>query len=506
APRSGPEGTRRMRRGSVRRAARDPLEDAGELHARGPFRRGLAEFLRLPLVMTAAFTVAAVLVSLLDRLTGTGPVRHAVALIVPDEAAQGVIQAVATSLLTVTSITFSVLLVAVQQTASSLTPVIFDQFLRRVANQAYLGFFVGVTAFSFVALGLARAKPAPVYAATLTLLLTLAALVTLLMLIHATIDQMRPQTVVRSIQDLALSARERELALIGRTRPERSRPAGAGRVVAARDSGYVVAVDVESLGGLADRAGRDAEVVVIGCLGDSVIYGDPLVELAGVDADDDRFDEEALAAFRLDDVRSVRIESDYAIDQLENIAWATGTSASQSPATAGIAIRALRDIGARWLLAGERDRSGRAERSDVLPVVYPDDAIERVFGALAALVVGAAESRQAETCATLLRTFAGLARRLRTDDDRAAFADCLDAALPAVIQQARLPVLARALAELENSLGEAGLPNERVVAVHRLLDGAQARLLPKPSDDPEATHPSDENAGRTPAHRGEERM
>src|SRR5579875_1042141 len=226
----------RLRRRSVRKAAQDPLKDSGSLHGRGPFRRGVAEFLRLPLCMIVAFVVAALGVSLLDRITGPGSLRSAVSAVVPGDAADGVIQAAATSLLTVTSITFSVLLVAVQQTSSSLTAVIFDQFLRRVANQAYFGFFVGVTAFAFVALGLARTKPAPVYAAAVTLLLTMAALVALLMLIHATIDQMRPQTVVRSIQDLALSARERELALIGRTRATPSRPDGPRRTIAARDS------------------------------------------------------------------------------------------------------------------------------------------------------------------------------------------------------------------------------------------------------------------------------
>lgn len=44
----------------------------------------------------------------------------------------------ATGLVTVTSITFSLLLLAVQQTASSLSPVVFDQFVRRRSNQIYL--------------------------------------------------------------------------------------------------------------------------------------------------------------------------------------------------------------------------------------------------------------------------------------------------------------------------------------------------------------------------------
>ena len=493
----GKGADQRMRRRATGRAARDPLADTGALHPRGPVRRGLAEFLRLPFAMTAAAVCAAVGISVLDRVgAGSGALRHLAAQIVPGDAADGVLVAVATSLLTVTSITFSVLLVAVQQTASSLTSVIFDQFLRRVANQAYFGFFVGDTAFVFVALGLARTKPAPIYAAVMTLLLALAALVALLMLIHATVDQMRPQTVVRSIQDLALTARERELTLIGRTLPASERPDAPGRVVGAQDSGYVVGLDIDRLGALARRIGPDAEVTVVACLGDYVIYGDPVATLAGVDEDDDRFDAEAVAAFTLDDVRNVRIESDYAIDQLENIAWATATSASQSPNTAAIAVRALRDIAGRWLLAGERDRSDRAERQPTLPVVYLDGAIDRVFGALAVLVIGTAESRQPQTCAELLRAFAGLAPRLRNDEDRRVFAAALDACLPAVIQHAQPPVLARAIAQLVAALKDAGLRADRVEEAGRLLDVAQERLVPKASDDPAAGHPADSDDGR----------
>ncbi len=75
--------------------------------------------------------------------------------LVPGPGAVDFVAAVATSLLTVTSITFSVLTLAVQQTASSLTAVVFDQFLRRTSNQVYFGFFVGLTAFTFIVLGAA---------------------------------------------------------------------------------------------------------------------------------------------------------------------------------------------------------------------------------------------------------------------------------------------------------------------------------------------------------------
>jgi hypothetical protein len=203
----------------ARRAAlRDPLRSSGGQHEAGRFRRGIAEFLRLPLLITLGFAV----VGVLDLSAGgDSALRGMVGAVVPGDGASSFVSAAATSIVTVTSITFSVLLLAVQQTASALTPVVFDQFLRRTANQVYFGFFVGLSVFSFLVLAMGRQDPAPVYGAALTLVLIVAAMVVLLLLIHGSIDQMRPQSVVRSIHELALRARERELVLLGRTRSER---------------------------------------------------------------------------------------------------------------------------------------------------------------------------------------------------------------------------------------------------------------------------------------------
>ncbi len=286
-------------------ARSDPLRSSGGLHEANRFQRGVAEFLRLPLVLTAVFCLVAVGVSLLDRLTpDDAGFRTLVRSVVSEDGAVDFLSAVATSLLTVTSITFSVLLLAVQQTASSLTPVVFDQFLRRTSNQVYFGFFIGATAFSFVVLGLAHQQPAPLYSAALTLVLAVASLVVLLMLIHSTIDQMRPESVVRSIHELALRAREVELKMLGRTRMARhSDPARTEREVHGQDTGFV-AVDAEKLGEIAAAAGDDVEVIVEGRLGEYLVFDDLLVRLVGVDPEDSRHDEDVNAAFGIDDIPS----------------------------------------------------------------------------------------------------------------------------------------------------------------------------------------------------------
>jgi uncharacterized membrane protein len=471
-------------------ALHDPLRSLGGQHEAGRLKRGVAEFLRLPLLLTVGFAVLGVLVGVLDRAAGDGaPLRELASALVSPKGAVDFISAVATSVVTVTSITFSVLLLAVQQTASSLTAVVFDQFLRRTSNQVYFGFFVGLSAFSFVVLGASRPDPAPVYGAAIVLVLTLAALVVLLLLIHGSIDQMRPQSVVRSIHELALRARERELVKLGRTRPEPTRD-GERRRVVVDDSGFVVTVDIDRLARAARDAGPDVEVVVVALLGDYVAFGDTVATIVGVDPDDGSWDEQVVRAFGIDDIRDVDAEAGYATDQLANIAWVAASSSQQNPHTATIAVRALRDLMARWLVAGERDRSGRSGQQDERPVVYSDGVTQRVMQSLANVVVATAESRQGHTCAEIIRAFTSIAPRLRNDRDRAVYEDALDSMLGAVIQHAEIVALRNALAELEDALRDEGLECGRVGEVRTLLSAATQRLLPKGSDEPEAAHPA----------------
>jgi uncharacterized membrane protein len=54
--------------------------------------------------------------------------------------------------MTVASITISLLLLALQQSAANMTTQILDQSLRRRINQAHFGFFLGLALYSLVTL------------------------------------------------------------------------------------------------------------------------------------------------------------------------------------------------------------------------------------------------------------------------------------------------------------------------------------------------------------------
>lgn len=112
----------------------------------------------------------------------------------------------------------SILFVAVRQTGSTLSPVVFDQFMRRRSNQASFGFFLGLTLYAHVVLVAVQNNTPPVLGAGLATVLTAGALACLLMLVCSTVNQMRPANVLRQIHDRALLGRRHETDLIRNTR------------------------------------------------------------------------------------------------------------------------------------------------------------------------------------------------------------------------------------------------------------------------------------------------
>jgi len=302
----------------------------------------------VPLLVVLGFVILAALSIALDQSHAswlTGP-RHALGHVVGKQAASTALSDIATGLVTVTSITFSVLLLAVQQTAANLSPVVFEQSMRRRSNQVYLGFFVGLCVYSYVVLAAVQKDTPPTLGAAVAVLLTVVALLILLTLVYSTLNQMRPVHVVFAIRTRALNARARELELIRRTRraPQLTGPPGATAFSA--EDGHVTAIQLEAL----DDRLRDqdtAEVELTVTLGQYVVAGEALAQIRGPNGDE-------LAAVVREEVvvlgrqRDADQDATASVDQLANIAWTTGSTAKQSPEVARQALDALRGLLGRW--------------------------------------------------------------------------------------------------------------------------------------------------------------
>jgi uncharacterized membrane protein len=346
-------------------------------------------------------------------------------------AASTTLGAVATGLVTVTSITFSVLLLAVQQTASNLSPVVFDQFIRRRINQLYLGFFVGLALYSYLVMAAVQDGTPPIIGAFLATVLTVLALGCLLFLVYSTIDQMRPDNVMRHLHDRAIRAHDREGVLVARTRraPESEAPVNAE--FRAHTFGYVESIDLEgvleALGEAGEAGGEDGEVEFVVCVGDEVVVGDTIALVRHPDRGvAERVAADMRKAVPISAHPDIDFDPSTALRDISNIAWTSGSTSKHNPAIAAQALHALRDLGSRWL--AEEERTGDAP----VAVVYRDCDTHELLDAFYSMVVVARESRQHHQAQRVLKGYRHLAGVVRPEfleriqRDFAAMQDVLD--------------------------------------------------------------------------------
>ena len=372
--------------------------------------RSFAEFLLVPTVVIAGFLLLATVTFAIDRGEPawmapwrTFLERHVLA---DREATRDLLATIAAGLITITSITISLLLIALQQSASALTHQVYDQFLRNWKNQVYFGVFVGLSIYALVTLASVRPLN-PVVGASFALLFTIVALYLLLVLFYTTVDQMRPVVIIEAIHDHVLAARKAQLPLLRATRRTPRLSGSVSVPVAAVAHGFVTAIDVPAIRAAATAARRQTEVVLRVTLGAYVVHGQLLAEVRASGRD------EALAvAAALEDAIARESTRDIAsdpldgIEELETIAWTSISSAQSDPDAGVLTIYSLRDILARWASAAQE------APDDASPLVYEDDVMARLVSALESLAVVASESMQHQSYAEILRTFVLLFDRL----------------------------------------------------------------------------------------------
>lgn len=371
-------------------------------------RRAFAEFLTIPTLVIVGFLLLAILTTALDRHRPS----EAATLFRDTQAARDFLSVIAGSLITVTSITLSLLLLAVQQGAASLTSVVFDQFLRRWINQLYFGFFIGLALFALVILATITPGLQPTYGIGVAGGLTVIALYMLILLIYTTIDQMRPVVIIAAIHDLALLARKKQRRLLEGTSRRPRAVAGPARTVFAVEDGYFVGLDVKRLRGGA--WGDIAEVILLPAIGDKIAYGQAIVEIRGGSLDSGLALEKAVhGAVKLEGERALKDDPSYGIKQLELLGWVSTSTAQSNPLPGFLACQALRDLGMRWTESDQAFGGGQVEASASEPrIVYRDRLPEHFLDALGSLAVVASESMQHQTIAEAYRTLADLVGRL----------------------------------------------------------------------------------------------
>jgi uncharacterized membrane protein len=443
-------------------------------------RRAFVEFLKIPALIILGFLLLAAAATVLDYLQPGVVLPFRTALrsyfFRNGQATSDLLATIAGSIITVVSITFSLLLLAVQQAAGALTHEVYDQFLRRRINQVYFGFFVGLALYTLIILATVDQPYNPVFGATLALLLTLVALVLVIVLLYTTVNQMRPVVVIDKIHDHVLHARDGQLSWLGRARSTPESQAALRETIRSEIHGYVTDIDVAALASACEQAGDGAEVVLHLAIGAFVAFNDEVAEVRA-DAPESvaELADAARRAIRIEQQRDLEKDAAYGLEQLAIIAWTSVSTAKSNPSPGLLVLHSLRDLTARW--SASELASTVADPPKELPIVYQDDVPAHLFDALEAIAVVASESMQPQTTAEFVRTLAQMFRRLPTNwQDRAE--QSIRRFLSALGEQVLTGELETALAELATELAAAERPDAAadVAAALEALRASVGRL------------------------------
>lgn len=274
------------------------------------------------------------------------------------EAARALLSTIAGSLMTVTSLTFSLTVVALQLASSQASPRVLRLFARDRYVHATLAVFLGTFAYSITVLRSVRTATnvtdefVPRIAVTAGFVLTLVSVVMLVLFLAHLATQLRVETILKDVH----AETDRTIDLVSDTRAdasaftgEYSRPA-LTMTITSSSSGFITSRDRESLIELA--ADHGVVIQERKSVGDNVVVNTPLVlwwVRAGVSTTPDA---KAIAAgvqraHTIGYERTAAQDFDYGVQQIVEIGVRALSPGVNDPATAVHALGHLSALVAR---------------------------------------------------------------------------------------------------------------------------------------------------------------
>jgi uncharacterized membrane protein len=337
------------------------------------------------------------------------------------QVAQVILSSIATSIMTVVSIVFAILLMTLTLASTQFSPRILVSFVRDRGTQWTLGVFLGTFSYCMAALPAARSLPVafvPVLTVTGAMLLALVAVGWLIFFIHHISQAISVNHIVDRI------ARETEIVIDElmprpRTRFEpmsQASPDGTDDIpILNQQSGYIRFVDVGQLLYLA-KSWRIRIRVERG-VGQFLPAGVPLVHVSREDRMNPVRTVELLGAFDIGPTRTLQQDVEFGVIQIVDIALRAMSPAVNDPSTAITCIDHLSRILIRWL--------GRASPASVLfdpphvpRVLVPWMSVDGMFDTAFEQIRHYA-ANDAAVSLRLLRAIGDIGGALQQDDTRA---------------------------------------------------------------------------------------
>jgi uncharacterized membrane protein len=303
-------------------------------------RRGL---LLRPLLIALGFGVLAMLLTELESRLFSEASRESLRAFFPGDAAsaQVVLGSIAGSVMTVISVVYSILVVALSLASMQFSPRVLSGFLGDAVSQLVLGVFLGTFTYCILVLRAVHGEPAPfvpVAAVSGAVLLALLSIGALIFFIHHIAREIQANHLVDRIA-------EETCEVIRQVLPEREggekRSVEAhsaeeapeeGDTVAAPSSGYVQLIDEDSLAALAEEMG--AQVVVLVGAGEFAVEGAPLLRVSPAKTLSESLRERLLAAFDIGAIRTLQQDFEFGFRQVVDIGLKAISPAVNDPSTA----------------------------------------------------------------------------------------------------------------------------------------------------------------------------
>lgn len=265
------------------------------------------------------------------------------------EGSRGMLSAIATSMITVAGVVFSITVVALSLAASQYSPRALRNFMSDRPTQAVLGAFVAIFAYCLIVLRTIRGSEEGAFVPSLAVLggvvMAFVGVFLLVYFVHHVASSIQVSSILERI-----AAETKEA--IGRLFPENlgSSAEAADRQahgsmpehwtdIAASATGYLVGVDADEL--LARAEERSLVVRIVPRVGEFVIEDLPVLRVAGGSAPDAQRCKELLACLSFGRQRTVHQDAPFGLQQIVDIALKALSPGTHDPSTAITCIHQL---------------------------------------------------------------------------------------------------------------------------------------------------------------------
>lgn len=337
------------------------------------------------------------------------------------EGSRAVLAAIAGSMVTITSVAFSITMVVLQQASSQFGPRLLRNFMKDRGNQIALASFVGTFTYCLLVLrtvnGTESERFVPHFAVSIGLLLAIASLGLLIYFIHHTATSIQADHVIASVADdlhriVVRLLPPRDSHAKPPTEAGPALPDGFDRdslPICSKRGGYVQAIETERL----VEAARVRNVIVRVNVspGTFAMRGGELARVWPGDRLDERLSEVIRTSVYLGGQRSLTQDVEFAIDQLVEVAVRALSPGVNDPFTAMTCVDRL---GEAILLIASREapRLDHVDREGDLRVALPRTSLKESAVDAAFHQIRQASRGHAAVTIRLLEVFANLAQRI----------------------------------------------------------------------------------------------